>query len=157
MVTLGKKVPDFQLKDGNGYEHTLKHYAGKWVVLYFYPKDNTPGCTTEAIQFTALEKDFLKVHAKVFGISKDSCESHKKFTNDHSLKVDLLADPDGVIVEEYGAWGEKNLYGKKSMGIVRITAIIAPDQSLAYVFYKVKADGHAAEVLEKINELKGAA
>ena len=154
MVSIGQNAPDFTLPDALHKEHSLKGFKGKWVVLYFYPKDNTPGCTTEANQFTALSPQFENENTIVLGISKDSCESHAKFLEKHQIKVLLLSDKDGNVSEIYGAWQEKNLYGIKHMGIVRMTYLIDPDGKVVKVYPKVKANGHAQDVLDSIKELK---
>src|SRR6266404_8238105 len=118
-LVVGKKAPAFALKNQNDEVVKLGDLAGRWVVLYFYPKDDTPGCTTEACDFTDGLKDFEKMDAVVLGCSADSTERHRKFIAKYKLKVDLLSDPDHEVIDRYGAWGEKNLYGKVSMGIIR--------------------------------------
>lgn len=155
MITIGSVAPDFSLEDAFHKRHTLVEYRGQWVVLYFYPKDNTSGCSLEAVQFTNLKDQFQNENAVVIGISKDSCESHAKFIQKHDLKVVLLSDPEASTIKVYGAWGEKNLYGKKSMGILRTTYIIDPDGKVSGSFIKVKANGHAEQVLQKVKEIKG--
>jgi len=151
----GKKAPAFCLPDQNGENVCLKNLKGQWVILYFYPKDNTPGCTTEACQFTAARPGFSRLDATVLGISPDSTESHKKFEQSQDLKVILLADPDKKALEAYGVWQLKKNYGKEYYGVVRTTFLIDPDGRVAHVWKKVKADGHAEKVREKLEALKG--
>jgi peroxiredoxin Q/BCP len=153
-LTVGKKAPAFTLVNQNDEKVSLKDLAGQWVVLYFYPKDDTPGCTTEACEFTAGIKGFEKLNAKVLGCSADSTEAHRKFIAKYKLKLDLLSDPDKKMLEAYGAWGEKTLYGRTSMGIIRSTVIIAPDGKVAHHWSKVKAAGHADAVRDKLTELQ---
>jgi len=123
------------------------------VVLYFYPKDDTPGCTIEANQFTELASEFAKVNAVVLGVSKDSCESHQAFIDKFALKVDLLADTSGELCDAYGVWQEKEKNGVKKMGIVRSTFVINKEGVLVDVIYGVTADGHAQEILDKVSQL----
>jgi peroxiredoxin Q/BCP len=153
-LTVGKKAPAFTLPDQDGERVKLADYKGRWVVLYFYPKDDTPGCTTEACDFTDGLKDFEKLEADVLGCSPDSPESHKKFIAKFKLKVRLLSDPSHEAMESYGAWGEKVLYGRKSIGVIRSTAIIDPTGAVAHHWAKVKAAGHAEAVREKLKELR---
>jgi thioredoxin-dependent peroxiredoxin len=155
-LTVGKAAPSFSLKNQDEEVVKLSDYAGKWVVLYFYPKDDTPGCTTEACDFTDGLKAFEKLDAVVLGCSRDSAESHRKFIAKYKLKVTLLTDPEHAVMEKYGAWGEKVLYGKKSLGIIRSTVIIDPAGKVAHHWKKVKSAGHAEAVKEKIVELKKA-
>ena len=152
-LEVGKKAPAFTLADEDGAKVNLTDFVGRWVVLYFYPKDDTPGCTTEACDFTSGLGGFEKLDAVVLGCSADSPESHRKFIAKYKLKVKLLSDPDHGVMEAYAAWGEKNNYGKKSMGIIRSTVIIDPAGRVAYHFPKVKAAGHAEEVRSKLAEL----
>jgi peroxiredoxin Q/BCP len=154
MLEEGKRAPAFKLPSSEGGSVSLSGFKGKYVVVYFYPKDDTPGCTLEAQGFTAAQKKFEKLDAAVVGISKDTVEKHCKFRDKYKLKVPLLSDPDGKTIEAYGAWGEKNMYGKKSMGIVRTTVIVDPEGKVAKVFPKVRVDGHVDKVLETIAELK---
>jgi thioredoxin-dependent peroxiredoxin len=132
---------------------SLGDYAGKRVVLYFYPKDDTPGCTTEAREFEAAASRLSKLKAVVLGISKDSLDAHCKFSAKHELSFPLLSDPDGKVIEKYGAWGEKNMYGKKSMGIVRTTVVIDEQGTVRKVFSKVRVAGHVDKVLEALAAL----
>jgi peroxiredoxin Q/BCP len=154
---IGKKAPAFSLLNQHGKKVSLKDFAGKWLVLYFYPKDDTPGCTAEACQFTSDWKQFEKLSAHVVGVSPDSPESHTAFIEKFKLKVDLLSDPDHKALEAYGAWGEKNMYGKISMGVLRSTVLIDPKGKIVHHWQKVKADGHAKEVAETLAELHVAA
>ncbi len=147
MIEEGKKAPAFALDTTAGGKRKLSDLAGKWVVLYFYPKDATPGCTTEAQGFRDASKELAKRNAVVLGVSKDSIASHCKFRDKHSLDFELLSDPDGATIERYGAWGEKNMYGKKSMGIVRTTVILDPEGKVRKIFPKVKVAGHVDAVL----------
>jgi peroxiredoxin Q/BCP len=155
-VSVGEKAPAFTLPDQDGKPAKLSEYKGRWVVLYFYPKDDTPGCTTEACDFTAGLKDFEKLDAVVLGCSPDSPESHRRFVDKYKLKVRLLSDPSHEVMEAYGAWGEKVLYGKKSIGVIRSTAVIDPQGKLAHRWAKVSAAGHAEAVREKLKELRAA-
>ncbi len=154
MVTIGEKAPDFCLRDQDEKDICLKDFKNKWVVLYFYPKDNTPGCTLEAINFTHHESEFDELNAVVLGISKDSCESHKKFQQKHDLTVALLSDPEHEVIEKYGVWKPKKLYGKEFLGIERSTFIIDPEGEIEYKWVKVKVPGHIEAVLDKLRELK---
>ncbi len=156
-LTVGKKAPAFSLPNQDGALVKLAELKGRWVVLYFYPKDDTPGCTTEACEFTAGIKGFEKIDATVLGCSADSPESHKKFIAKYKLKVGLLSDADHAVMTAYGAWGEKNLYGKKVIGVIRSTVIIDPEGRVAAVFPKVRAAGHAEAVREKLAALRAAA
>ena len=148
MIEEGKKAPAFTLDSSEGGKVKLKDQAGKWVVIYFYPRDMTPGCTTEAQDFRDAAKALEKHEAVVFGVSKDSIESHCKFRDKHDLNFALLSDPDGKVIEKYGAWGEKNMYGRKSMGIIRSTVIIDPAGKVRKIFPKVRVKGHVEKVLE---------
>ncbi|MBX3506724.1 MAG: peroxiredoxin [Parvibaculum sp.] len=143
----GKKAPAFSLPADDGSKVSLKSLAGKKAVLYFYPKDNTPGCTTEGIAFSALKKKFDAASTVVLGISKDSIEKHCKFRDKHNLSVRLLSDEEGKMLEAYGVWTEKSLYGRKFMGIVRSTVLIDEKGVVRKLWPKVKVNGHAEEVL----------
>jgi peroxiredoxin Q/BCP len=147
-MDIGDTAPAFDLPTDTGANVSLAGLAGKKVVLYFYPKDDTPGCTTEAIAFTGLKADFAAADTVVIGVSKDSVAAHAKFRKKHDLGVELAADADGSVVEAYGAWVEKSMYGKKYMGIDRATFLIGRDGKLAAVWRKVKVPGHAAAVLK---------
>ena len=149
----GKKAPAFTLPDDNGEKVRLSELAGNPVVLYFYPRDDTPGCTREACAFRDLKGELQKLGAKVFGVSPDTVESHAKFRDKFELNFPLLADADHKIAEKYGAWREKNMYGKKSMGIQRSTYLIDAKGKVARVWKSVKVDGHDEQVLAALKEL----
>ena len=153
-LKVSAKAPAFTLVNQDGEEVALKQLAGKWTVLYFYPRDNTPGCTIEAEEFTAALKKFHKINAEVIGVSPDSPESHQKFIDKKSLKIQLLSDPEHKVLEKYGAWGDKVLYGKKSEGVIRSTVIIDPQGKIAYYWARVQTKGHAEAVLDKLRELQ---
>lgn len=157
MLTIGKKAPAFTLVDQNNKKQKLSDYDGKWRVVYFYPKDDTPGCTKEACAIAEVYQDFSKAKVKVFGVSKDSPESHKAFAKKYTLPFTLLSDESGKMIEKYGAWQEKSMYGKKFMGIARITYIIDPAGKVAAVYPKVSPDKHALQLLADITKLKAAA
>jgi len=154
MIDVGKKAPAFTLPDQNDETVKLADLAGKWVVLYFYPRDDTPGCTTEAKEFTASLKSFQKLGAVVLGCSPDTPACHTKFGAKYKLGVTLLSDQDKKVMEKYDAWGEKTLYGKKTVGVIRSTVLIDPAGKVAHHWGKVKAAGHAEAVLEKLKELQ---
>ena len=151
----GKKAPEFTLPDQTGAKVALKDFKGSWLVLYFYPKDNTSGCTLEAIDFTKSHKRLASLGAAVAGVSPDSVESHRKFIEKQKLNITLLADPDKKVLDAYGAWQLKKMYGKEYHGVVRATFLIDPDGKIAHVWEKVKVKGHVDEVMEKIKELRG--
>ena len=153
----GSKAPAFAAKNQDDRLVRLADFKGQWVVLYFYPKDDTPGCTTEACEFTASIKDFEKLDAVVLGCSPDSTERHRKFIAKYKLKVSLLSDPDHEMLEAYGAWGDKKLYGRSFLGVLRSTVLISPDGKIAHHWPKVKAAGHADEVGETLRQLRAAA
>ncbi|HET6611426.1 MAG TPA: thioredoxin-dependent thiol peroxidase [Kofleriaceae bacterium] len=157
MIQEGRKAPAFSLPASTGGKVKLSDFAGKTVVLYFYPRDNTPGCTTEANDFQAALPKLSRLGAQVLGVSRDSLESHEKFAGKFGLKFPLLSDPDHAVIDKYGAWGEKNMYGKKMMGIIRTTVVIGPDGKIAKVFPKVKVKGHADAVLEAVRAAAKAA
>ncbi|ACI19755.1 thioredoxin-dependent thiol peroxidase [Dictyoglomus thermophilum] len=148
-----KKAPNFTLPDQNGKEISLSDYKGKWVILYFYPKDMTSGCTKEAVGFSEKIDEFTKRNAVVIGISKDSVESHKKFADKYNLKITLLSDKDAKVIKEYGAWGKKKMYGKETEGTIRSTFIISPEGEILHEWKNVKVDGHVEEVIKKLDEL----
>ncbi|MBD5162276.1 MAG: thioredoxin-dependent thiol peroxidase [Oscillibacter sp.] len=147
MLEVGTKAPEFTLPDKDGSAVSLADFAGKKVVLYFYPKDNTPGCTRQACAFAGAYEEFKKINAVVIGISKDSVASHQKFAEKHGLPFILLSDPDLAAIQAYGVWQEKKLYGKVSMGVVRSTFVIDENGMIEKVMPKVKPDTNAAEIL----------
>jgi peroxiredoxin Q/BCP len=149
----GKKAPAFTLVSDSGDKVKLSDLAGSPVVLYFYPKNDTPGCTKEACNFRDRQKELTKLGAKIFGVSPDDVKSHEKFRDKYSLNFPLLADPDHKVAEKYGAWREKNMYGKKSMGIQRSTYLIGPDGKVVKVWKKVSVDGHDEQVIEALKVL----
>ena len=152
MVEVGEKAPDFDLATDDG-RIRLAQLRGKPVVVYFYPKDDTSGCTTEARDFTALYPEFQAAGAEVIGISPDSAASHGKFRRKHDLAVQLAADEDKAVAEAYGVWVEKSMYGRKYMGVERTTLLIGADGRIVNVWRKVKVPGHAAAVLEAVHAL----
>lgn len=152
-VEAGDKAPDFTLAADDGAKVKLAGLRGKPVVLYFYPRDNTPGCTREACAFRDRKKELAKLGATVLGVSTDTVESHAKFRDKFSLNFPLLADVDHKVAEKYGAWTEKNMYGKKSMGIQRSTFLIDAAGLVQKVWKKVSVDGHDDQVLEALKEL----
>ena len=154
MLEAGKKAPDFELPDQDGVMHKLSDYAGKKVILYFYPKDNTPGCTRQACAFAAANAELEEAGAVVIGISKDSVASHQKFVQKQNLPFILLSDPELQAIEAYGVWQEKKLYGKVSMGVVRTTYLIDEQGMIEKVMPKVKPDTNAAEILEYLKQTK---
>lgn len=147
MLNVGMKAPDFTLKDKDGNDVSLADMAGKRVVLYFYPKDNTPGCTRQACAFAGAYEEFKSLDAVVIGVSRDSVASHQKFAEKYGLPFILLSDPDRQAIEAYGVWQEKKNYGKVSMGVVRTTFVISPEGVIEKVMPKVKPDTNAAEIL----------
>ena len=153
MLEVGKKAPAFALESSGGGKVKLSDYAGKIVVLYFYPRDNTPGCTVEANDFNAALPELKKLGAVVLGVSKDSIASHEKFRDKFGLGFPLLSDPEGNVLESYGAWGDKVMYGKKMKGVIRSTVLIGKDGKVKQHWPKVSVKGHAAEVLEAVKEL----
>jgi peroxiredoxin Q/BCP len=153
-LEIGSQAPAFALQDQHGTTVSLADFAGRWVVLYFYPKDDTPGCTTEACEFSAAITAFRGLDAAVLGCSADSVASHAKFGAKYGLDFPLLSDPDKVVMTAYGAWGEKTMYGKKVTGVIRSTVIIAPDGTVAHRWASVKAAGHAAKVQEVLARLQ---
>jgi peroxiredoxin Q/BCP len=157
-LKVGSKAPDAQIVNQDEESVTLTGLRGKgtWLVLYFYPNDDTPGCTVEACDFTAGLKSFEKLEAKVVGCSPNTADSHRKFIAKYKLKIDLLSDPDHKLMNKYGAWGEKNMYGKITTGVIRSTAIIDPDGKIAHHWPRVKAAGHADVVQAKLKELQAA-
>jgi peroxiredoxin Q/BCP len=157
MVSIGGKAPSFNLPDQDGNYVSLASLAGQWVVLYFYPRDDTPGCTVEACEFTASLPHFSTRNAVVFGCSADGSAAHQKFIKKHSLGIRLLTDADKSVMNTYGAWGKKVMYGKEVEGVIRSTVLIDPQGNVAHHWPKVSAAGHAAEVGKKLAELLGEA
>ena len=147
MLEIGMKAPDFTLQDKDGNQVALSDFAGKKVVLYFYPRDNTPGCTRQACAFAQNYDGFKERGVEVIGISKDSAASHAKFADKHELPFILLSDPELVVIQGYDVWKEKKLYGKVSMGVVRTTYVIDENGIIEKVMPKVKPDTNAAEIL----------
>ena len=154
MLAEGTKAPDFTLPDQNNEKVNLSDFKGKWVILYFYPKDMTPGCTTEACNFQTVLPQIDESEAVVLGVSKDSVERHKKFADKHGLTFKLLSDAGSDVCETYGVWQKKKLYGKEFMGIVRSTFIIDPQGRIVKVYPKVKVKEHHREVLDDLSALK---
>ena len=150
MLTVGQKAPDFTLNDKDGNPVTLSSFIGKKVVLYFYPRDNTPGCTKQACAFAAAYDAFKEKNVEVIGISKDSVASHVKFAEKYNLPFILISDPDRVAIEAYGVWQEKKMCGKVSMGVVRTTFIIDENGNIEKIMPKVKPDTNAEEILAYI-------
>ena len=152
MPAEGTKAPAFTLKDASGKTVKLSDFRGKKVVVYFYPRDDTPGCTTEACAFRDTLPKIKRKNTVVLGISKDDEASHQKFIQKYNLNFTLLADPERKAIEAYGAWGEKSLYGKKFMGIIRSTFVLDEEGTILKVFPKVSPAGHAEEVLKVLEE-----
>ncbi len=152
MLEAGTKAPGFTLPDKDGNPVSLSDFAGKKVVLYFYPRDNTPGCTRQACAFAAAYEEFQKIDAVVIGVSKDSVASHQKFAEKHSLPFILLSDPERAAIEAYGVWQEKKNYGKVSMGVVRSTFVIDEEGVIEKVMPKVKPDTNAADILAYLTQ-----
>ncbi len=150
MIEAGIKAPSFSLEDQNGNVVSLSDFLGKKVVLYFYPKDNTPGCTRQACAFASAYNDFHNVNVQVIGISKDSTSSHKKFAEKYDLPFILLSDPELSAIKAYDVWQEKKLYGKVSYGVVRTTYIIDEEGNIEKVMPKVKPDTNATEILDAL-------
>lgn len=154
MLEVGSKAPKFTLPDKDSNSVSLTDFAGRKVVLYFYPKDNTPGCTRQACAFAAAYEEFKKINAVIIGVSKDSVASHQKFAEKHGLPFILLSDPELTAIQAYGVWQEKKLYGKVSMGVVRSTFIIDENGVIEMVMPKVKPDSNAADILAYLGEAK---
>jgi peroxiredoxin Q/BCP len=154
-LKVGDKAPGFCLSNKDEKEVCLKDCAGRWVVLYFYPKDQTPGCTKEACEFTERLGDFTSMNAAVLGVSTDSTESHRKFAAKNKLSIELLSDPKHEVIGAYGAWQPKKFMGREFLGTVRSTFIIDPKGRIAHIWPSVKPWGHAGEVRKKLAELSG--
>jgi len=153
MLETGQKAPDFNLQDETGNRVTLADFAGKNIVLYFYPKDNTPGCTKESIGFSQLKEQFEAEDTIIIGASKDSVKKHQNFIKKQNLTVKLLVDEDGTLCNDYTVWVQKKLYGKEYMGIERATFLIGKDGLIKNIWRKVKVNGHVEEVLETVKTL----
>lgn len=152
-LTLKTKAPDFSLPDASGEIISLSDFKGRWIVLYFYPKDNTSGCTIEAVDFTSRLVDFKNSKAQVIGISPDSCESHQKFILNHGLQVMLLSDKDKKVLMKYGVWSKKSMYGRDYFGVERTTVLVDPEGKVAHIWNKVSVKGHVDDVFDKLKEL----
>lgn len=150
MLNIGDKAPEFTLEDKDGKTVSLSDFAGKKVVLYFYPKDNTPGCTRQACAFAGLYGEFQKKGVEVIGISRDNVASHSRFAEKHALPFILLSDPELTAIQAYGVWQEKKMYGKTTMGVVRTTFLIDEQGKIQTVMPKVKPDTNAAEILAQL-------
>ena len=155
ILEAGDKAPKFDIPNQDGNMIKLDDLLGKWSVIYFYPRDDTPGCTIEAKEFTELNAKFEEHGASIYGVSPDNEAKHCKFIEKHGLKVELLADTESTMLADYGVWQEKQMYGKTYMGVVRTTYLVNPDGNIAEAWTKVKAKGHAEAVLERLVELKG--
>ncbi|MFX0075078.1 MAG: thioredoxin-dependent thiol peroxidase [Candidatus Hermodarchaeota archaeon] len=153
-LKVGDPAPDFCLPDKDNNKVCLKDFIGKYVIVYFYPKDNTPGCTTEAIGFTGILSELQKLNSEVIGISPDSPESHGKFIEKKNLKVTLLSDLDKEVIKSYGKWGKKKFKGKEYMGVTRSTFLIGPDGKFVHIWPKVSVKGHPEEVQQVLKEVK---
>ena len=151
MLEIGTKAPDFTLLDQNGENVSLNDFRGKKVILYFYPKDSTPGCTKQACAFSELNQHFIEANAQIIGISKDSVASHKRFEQKYQLPFILLSDTELEVIKSYDVWKEKNMYGKKVMGVVRSTYLINEDGVIEKTFEKVKAADNPKQMLDELN------
>jgi peroxiredoxin Q/BCP len=149
-LEVGARAPAFTLAADDGSKVKLSDFKGKWIVLYFYPKDDTPGCTKEACAFRDSNQQIIDLGGVILGVSPDPTASHVKFIQKYDLNFRLLSDPDHAVAEKYGAWREKNMYGKKSMGIQRSTYLISPDGKVAQVWKRVQVDGHDQKVVEAL-------
>jgi peroxiredoxin Q/BCP len=152
-LKIGQPAPDFTLPDQREEKVSLKDFRGKWVVLYFYPKDNTPGCTIEAKDFTKLKSQFDRLNAVILGVSRDSCQSHQKFVAGKKLAITLLSDTELSIQKRYGVWRPKKFMGKEFLGTIRSTFLIDPQGKIAKIWDPVKVLGHAEEVLQELRKL----
>jgi peroxiredoxin Q/BCP len=152
-LNIGQKAPEFAASNQTGKPTQLSDFASQWLVLYFYPKDNTPGCTTEAIDFTGLVPQFQELNAFILGVSPDSEKSHCRFIEKHDLTIQLLSDSEHQVAEAYQVWGLKKFMGKEYMGIIRSTFLIDPEGNIAYIWSNVKVKAHAEAVLKKLKEL----
>lgn len=155
-LVVGDPAPPIELPDDTGTIHRLGERRGQWTVVYFYPADDTPGCTTEACQFRDLSSAIEAQDAAIWGISPDDTASHARFRSKYGLPFTLLSDPDHVVAQAYGAWGEKQRYGKTVIGLIRSSVLVDPEGRIARVWPKVKADGHAAQVAQALREARAA-
>jgi len=153
MIEVGEKAPEFCLSNQDEVQICLRDLKGQWIVLYFYPKDNTPGCTTEACEFTESQDEFSNLDAMIIGVSPDSPKKHRNFIEKHKLGITLLADEEKDMLQEYGVWQMKKNYGKEYMGVVRSTYIINPKGEIAALWTKVRVKNHVDTVREKLKEL----
>ncbi len=153
-LDIGDEAPVFCLPNQENQQVCLEDFRGKWVILYFYPKDNTSGCTREALDFTAMLPEIEKYNGVVLGVSPDSVKSHFNFMSKHNLRVTLLSDTEHKVLEAYGAWGLKKRYGREYYGVIRTTYLIDPDGRIAYVWRNVRVKGHVEEVVKKLKELQ---
>lgn len=153
MITINDTAPDFTLQGDDDVPRCLAAQRGKWTLIYFYPKDDTDGCTKEACAIRDVYNDFAKMGVSVFGVSKDSPASHRKFKEKYGLPFTLLSDEEGKMIDAYGAWGEKNMFGKKFMGILRISYLVGPDLTIKKVYPKVDPAGHALQILADLKTL----
>jgi len=153
-LKVGVEAPKFCLPDKDNKEVCLEDFVGKYIILYFYPKDNIPGCTTEAIGFTGILPDLQKLDANVIGVSPDSPESHAKFIEKKNLKVTLLSDVDKKVIKDYGKWGKKKFKGNEYMGVIRSTFLIDPEGKIIYIWPKVSVKGHPKEVKRVLEDIK---
>ncbi|MGA1622514.1 MAG: thioredoxin-dependent thiol peroxidase [Synechocystis sp.] len=155
-LTLNSPAPTFAAPNAQGQTISLADFVDQWLVLYFYPKDNTPGCTTEAVGFSEKQPEFAQLNANIVGVSPDSAASHGKFIDKHHLTIALISDPDHTIAEAYGAWGLKKFMGKEYMGIIRSTFLIDPTGNIAKSWSNVRVKGHVEKVLETLKKLQDA-
>ncbi len=154
MIKINELAVDFCLKNQNNENVCLKDFKGNWVVLYFYPKDNTPGCSLEAKSFSDYIDEFKQLNTRFIGISPDSSDSHKKFEKKHNITFNLLSDPNHDVLKSYDVWKPKKLYGREFMGVIRSTFLIDPNGRVVYIWPKVKVMGHAQNVMNKLKEFK---
>jgi peroxiredoxin Q/BCP len=155
MVEINDIAPNFCLKDQNDKLICLENFKGKWIIVYFYPKDNTPGCSLEARNFTLVAEDLKKQKTEIIGISPDSVKSHKNFQEKNNLTITLLSDSDHKTLSDYGVWKPKKMYGREFFGVIRSTFLIDPEGKIAYIWPKVKVPGHINEVKDKLREKQG--
>ncbi len=153
-MKIGQPAPKFSLPNQDGKQVSLSDFKGRWLVLYFYPKDDTPGCTIEAIDFTNYVGELRKAGAEVVGVSPDSPKSHCKFQEKHTLKIPLLSDESKKTLEKFGVWGKKKFMGREYMGVLRTTFLIDPKGKIAHIWENVKVQGHGKDVVEKVKEIK---